>query len=113
MAAVLDLMLGPEVAEARVDKRPVVALESTLVAHGLPWPQNLEVARELEMTVRDAGAVPATIAIVGGRAAIGLTPSQLEDLAKNGASYAKAGATDLATFIARGKNAATTVSATS
>jgi pseudouridylate synthase len=110
---VLDLMLGPEVAEARVDKRPIVALESTLVAHGLPWPQNLEVARELETTVRDAGAVPATIAIVGGRAAIGLTPMQLEELAKDGAGYAKAGATDLATFIARGKHAATTVSATS
>ncbi len=109
----LDLMLGPEVAEARVDKRPVVALESTLVAHGLPWPQNLEVARELESAVREAGAVPATIAIIGGRPAIGLTPSQLEDLAKNGTSYAKAGGTDLATYLARGKNAATTVSATS
>jgi pseudouridylate synthase len=110
---VLDLMLGPEVAEARVDKRPIVALESTLVAHGLPWPQNLEAARELETTVRDAGAVPATIAIVGGRAAIGLTPIQLEELAKDGKSFAKAGATDLAMHLSRGRNAATTVSATS
>jgi pseudouridine-5'-phosphate glycosidase len=109
---VLDLMLSPEVAEARVDKRPVVALESTLVAHGLPYPQNLEVARELEATVREAGAVPATIAFVGGRAAIGLSADQLERLAKEGAKFAKAGATDLATFIARGRDAATTVSAT-
>jgi pseudouridine-5'-phosphate glycosidase len=106
-------MLSPEVAEARVDKRPLVALESTLVAHGMPYPQNLEVARELEQTVRDAGAVPATIAIVGGRPAIGLTPDQLERLAKEGRSFSKAGATDLAAYIARGKDAATTVSATS
>src|SRR5512139_3160669 len=104
-------MWSPEVAEARVDKRPVVALESTLVAHGLPYPQNLEVARELEATVRDTGAVPATIAIVGGRPAIGLSADQLERLAKDGAKFAKAGATDLATFIARGRDAATTVSA--
>lgn len=105
-------MWSPEVAEARVDKRPVVALESTLVAHGLPYPQNLDVARELEQTVRDAGAVPATIAVVGGRPAIGLTPEMLEKLAKDGKQYAKAGATDLATYLARGRDAATTVSAT-
>jgi pseudouridine-5'-phosphate glycosidase len=112
MAAVLDLMWSPEVAEARVDKRPVVALESTLVAHGLPYPQNLDVARELEQTVRDAGAVPATIAVVGGRPAIGLTPEMLEKLAKDGKQFAKAGATDLAAYLARGRDAATTVSAT-
>lgn len=109
----LDLILSPEVAEARVDKRPVVALESTLVAHGLPWPANLEVAQELEATVREVGAVPATIAIVEGRAHIGLPPEMLERLAKDGKQFAKAGATDLAAFIARGRNAATTVSATS
>jgi pseudouridine-5'-phosphate glycosidase len=109
---VLDLMWSPEVAEARVDKRPLVALESTLVAHGLPYPQNLEVARELEQTVRDAGAVPATIAVVRGRPAIGLSPDLLETLAKDGKTFAKAGATDLATYLARGKDAATTVSAT-
>jgi pseudouridylate synthase len=110
---VLDLMLSPEVAEARVDKRPLVALESTLVAHGLPWPQNLEVARELEAAVRAKGAVPATIAIVDGRPHIGLAPELLERLAKDGATFAKAGATDLAAFVARGRSAATTVSATS
>lgn len=105
-------MLSPEVAEARVDQRPVVALESTLVAHGMPWPQNLEVARELEATVREAGAVPATIAVVGGRPAIGLSGEQLEKLARDGKTFAKAGATDLATYLARGRDAATTVSAT-
>src|SRR3954470_5999101 len=98
-------MLSPEVAEARVDQRPLVALESTLVAHGMPFPQNLEVARELEQTVRDAGAVPATIAIVGGRVAIGLTGEQLERLAKEGKSFSKAGASDLAVDIARGGDA--------
>jgi pseudouridine-5'-phosphate glycosidase len=110
---VLDLILSPEVAEAKVDKRPVVALESTLVAHGLPWPANHEVALELEATVREVGAVPATIAIVDGRAHIGLPPELLERVARDGKQFAKAGATDLAAFLARGRNAATTVSATS
>lgn len=109
----LDLLLSSEVAEARVDRRPIVALESTIIAHGLPYPQNLEVAQELEATVRDAGAVPATIAIVDGRPCIGLSPATLEKLAKDGRSFRKAGATDLGVMMATGKNAATTVSATS
>src|SRR6478672_1353460 len=113
MRSVLDLVLSPEVAEARVDRRPVVALESTLVAHGLPYPQNLEVAKELEQTVRDNGASPATIAIVEGRVHIGLTEGNLEKLAREGKSFSKAGAADLAVYLSRGKNAATTVSATS
>ena len=109
----LDLHYSPEVAEARVARRPIVALESTLVAHGLPWPDNFDVAKELERTVRDAGAVPATIAVVDGRACIGLTAAELERLATNGRAFAKAGATDLAMFLGRGRSAATTVSATS
>src|SRR5690348_9995807 len=108
----LDLVYSPEVAEARVARQPVVALESTLVAHGLPWPDNLEVARELEATVREGGAVPATIAICEGRACIGLDAARLERLAHGGRSFAKAGAADLAVHIARRGNAATTVSAT-
>ena len=108
----LDLIFSPEFAEARVAGKPVVALESTLVAHGLPWPDNLEVARELEQTVRKAGAVPATIAVINGRACIGLSSATLEKLAHDGAEYAKAGATDLAVHLARGSSAATTVSAT-
>jgi pseudouridine-5'-phosphate glycosidase len=112
MVAVLDLILSPEVAEAKVDKRPVVALESTLVAHGLPFPDNLDVARELEQIVRDTGATPATIAIVDGSVHIGLPPEMLERLARDGNAFKKAGATDLAAYIARGKSAATTVSAT-
>lgn len=96
-----------------MDKRPVVALESTLVAHGMPWPENLDVARELEQTVRETGATPATIAVVDGRVHIGLSPELLERVAKDGKQFSKAGATDLATYLARGRNAATTVSATS
>jgi pseudouridine-5'-phosphate glycosidase len=110
---VLDVVLSPEVAEARVDKRPIVALESTLVAHGLPWPDNLELAKELEKIVREVGAVPAHIAVVEGRPCIGLSTAQLERIAQHGISYAKAGATDLAVHLALRKNAATTVSATS
>jgi len=109
----LDLIFSPEVAEARVAKKPMVALESTIVAHGLPWPDNLAIAKELEAAVRAHGAVPATIAVVEGRVRIGLDPEQLERLARDGKSFAKAGAADLAVYFARGKSAATTVSATS
>ncbi len=89
-----------------------VALESTLVAHGLPWPDNHEVARELEDTVRAHGADPATIAIVDGEVRIGLTAAELGRLAKDGKQFAKAGATDLAVHLARKTCAATTVSGT-
>jgi len=106
------VLLSPEVAEARVDKRPIVALESTLVAHGLPWPDNFEIARELETIIREAGAVPATIAVVNGRPCVGLGAAQLERVAREGPSMAKAGATDLAIHLTRGRSAATTVSAT-
>jgi pseudouridine-5'-phosphate glycosidase len=109
---VLDLMFSPEVAEGRASKKPLVALESTLVAHGMPWPQNLDVARELEETVRMTGAVPATIAVVDGRPWIGLDDRILARVAHDGPDIAKAGATDLAVHLARGTTAATTVSAT-
>jgi pseudouridine-5'-phosphate glycosidase len=104
----MDLAIADEVAAARA----VVALESTLVAHGLPWPDNLDVARELEATVRAAGAVPATIAVLDGRPRIGLSAEALERVARAGSSLAKAGATDLAVHLARNGSAATTVSAT-
>jgi pseudouridine-5'-phosphate glycosidase len=104
----MNLVIADEVAAARA----VVALESTLVAHGLPWPDNLEVARELEAAVRAAGAVPATIAVLDGQARIGLSAEALERLARAGGSIPKAGATDLAGHLARRGAAATTVSAT-
>jgi pseudouridine-5'-phosphate glycosidase len=111
-ARVLDLQLSGAVAEARVARRPLVALESTLIAHGLPWPDNLDIARELERTVRDNGAEPATIAVIDGAPRIGLDATALEALARRGSELAKAGATDLAVHFARRTSAATTVSAT-
>lgn len=94
--------------------RPVVALESTLIAHGLPWPDNLETARDSERAVRDAGAIPATIAVLAGRLHIGLSDDQLERLARDSrdGSIWKAGRRDLSTAVASGRDAATTVSAT-
>lgn len=104
----MQLVVEPEVTAARA----VVALESTLVAHGLPWPDNLAVARELEDTVRAHGATPATVAIVDSAVRIGLGGDALVRLARDGREHAKAGATDLAIHLARKTSAATTVSAT-
>jgi pseudouridylate synthase len=102
-----------EVAAALDAAQPVVALESTIVAHGLPWPHNLEVAQELEAAVRRGGATPATIAIFDGEVRIGLAAAELERLARDGQRFVKAGTTDLAPALARRGCAATTVSATS
>jgi pseudouridine-5'-phosphate glycosidase len=108
----VQLTFAPEVAAARAARQPIVALESTLVAHGLPWPDNLAVARELEATVRAHGSTPATIAILDGQPCIGLDPDALEHLARDAHQFSKAGATDLAVHFARHSSAATTVSAT-
>jgi pseudouridine-5'-phosphate glycosidase len=104
--------IEPEVAEALASATPVVALESTLIAHGLPRGRNLDVARELEAVVRSEGAVPATIAVVAGQARVGLDAAALEDMALGG-DFAKAGVRDLAPVMARGESAATTVASTS
>jgi pseudouridine-5'-phosphate glycosidase len=108
----IDSDFSEEVAAAIARGAPVLALESTIVAHGLPWPDNLEIGRELEAAARDAGAVPATIAVFDGVAQIGLSDAQLERLAREANSFVKAGAADLPVVISRGGNAATTVSAT-
>ncbi len=107
----MKLHFAPEIEAAR-GRQSVVALESTLVAHGLPWPGNLEIARELEAAVRATGALPATIAVIDGEAHVGLTAEELEKLAKDGANIPKASSTDLAVHVARKSTAATTVSAT-
>jgi pseudouridylate synthase len=104
--------IEPEVADALASGTPVVALESTLIAHGLPRGRNLEVARELEAVVRSEGAVPATIAVVAGQARVGLDDAALEDMALGG-EFAKAGVRDLAPVMASGGSAATTVASTS
>jgi pseudouridine-5'-phosphate glycosidase len=100
-----------EIASALKDLRPIVALESTLIAHGLPWPTNMDTATEAEATVRACGAVPATIAILRGVPTIGLTQEQLTDLAQSQEVF-KASRRDLGAAIALGRTAATTVSAT-
>jgi pseudouridylate synthase len=101
-----------EVAAAIAQGAPLLALESTIVAHGLPWPANLEIGRALEQAARDAGAVPATIAVFDGAAQIGLSDAQLERLAREANAFVKAAAADLPVILSRGGNAATTVSAT-
>lgn len=108
----MSLVVADEVAAALAAGRPVLALESTIIAHGLPWPQNLEVGRTLEAAVREAGAVPATIALIDGTPRVGLDAAALEALARDGRRFVKAGAADLPVAIARGGSAATTVSAT-
>lgn len=101
-----------EVLAARDQHRPIVALESTILAHGLPWPDNLAIGQALEAEVRAHGATPATIALLDGRAHVGLEAAQLERVAREGATFAKAGAVDLGVAMVRGGSAATTVSAT-
>jgi pseudouridylate synthase len=104
------MRLQPEIADAVELGRPVVALESTLVAHGLPRPDNLQVAPEVEAAVRAGGAVPATVAVLDGEVRIGLDAGELECLA--GGAAVKCGVRDLAPLIARGGDGATTVGAT-
>jgi pseudouridine-5'-phosphate glycosidase len=105
------MRISPEVAEALAGGRPVVALESTLIAHGLPRERRLEVARELESVVRAGGAVPATIAVVGGEARVGLDDDALALIASDD-EIVKCGVRDLAVVAARGGHGATTVAST-
>lgn len=106
------LDLSPEVAEAIAAGKPVVALESTIISHGMPYPQNVETALMVEKTIRENGAVPATIAVIGGRLKAGLTPSEIEYLGKKGRAVTKASRRDLPVLVARGEDGATTVTTT-
>ena len=106
------LDLSPEVAKAIAEGKPVVALESTIISHGMPYPQNVETALRVEQTIRDNGAVPATIAVIGGRLKAGLTPEEIEYLGKKGREVAKASRRDLPVLVARGADGATTVTTT-
>ena len=106
------LDISPEVAEALKNGKPVVALESTIISHGMPYPKNVETAMLVEKTIRDNGAVPATIAIIGGRLKAGLSADEIEYLGKAGTGVAKASRRDLAALVAAGKDGATTVTTT-
>ena len=106
------LDIAPEVAEALAQGKPVVALESTIISHGMPYPQNVETALNVEKIIRENGAVPATIAIIGGRLKAGLTPEELEYFGKKGQAIHKASRRDLAVLCARREDGATTVTTT-
>ncbi len=106
------LDVSPEVAKALAEGRPVVALESTIISHGMPYPQNVETALKVEAIIRENGAVPATIAVIGGRLKAGLSPEEIEHLGKAGTNVAKASRRDLAMLAARGQDGATTVTTT-
>ena len=106
------LDISPEVQQALADGKPVVALESTIISHGMPYPKNVETAMLVEKTIRENGAVPATIAIIGGRLKAGLSPEEIEYLGKSGRKVAKVSRRDLAAIVARGADGATTVTTT-
>ena len=106
------LDIAPEVAAALEAGRPVVALESTIISHGMPYPQNVETALRVEAKVRENCAVPATIAIIGGRLKAGLSPEEIEHLGKKGYAVTKASRRDLPILVARGEDGATTVATT-
>jgi pseudouridine-5'-phosphate glycosidase len=105
------LLFSPEVAAARTAGKPIVALESTIISHGMPYPQNVQTARAVEQAIRDAGAVPATIAIIGGKICVGLSEQQLELLGASKDAM-KVSRRDLPFALAQGKLGATTVAAT-
>jgi pseudouridine-5'-phosphate glycosidase len=106
------LDIHPEVAAALAEGRPVVALESTIISHGMPWPRNAETALRVEDEVRVHGAVPATIAVMDGRLKAGLTRDQIEQLGRAGHAVAKASRRDLGVLVAQGRSGATTVAST-
>lgn len=106
------LDVSPEVQQALSLGRPVVALESTIISHGMPYPQNVATALRVEAEVRQHGAVPATIAIVGGRLKAGLSPADIESLGKTGREVAKVSRRDMPFLVAAGQTGATTVAST-
>ncbi len=106
------LDVAPEVAKALAENKPVVALESTIISHGMPYPQNVETALKVEQVIRDNGAVPATIAIIGGRLKAGLSKDEIEHLGKTGYDVPKVSRRDLPIIVAKGMDGATTVATT-
>ncbi|MCX7970215.1 MAG: pseudouridine-5'-phosphate glycosidase [Negativicutes bacterium] len=104
--------LSDEVSRALADNRPVVALESTIIAHGMPYPQNIETALQVEQAVRDQGAVPATIAVLGGKPIVGLTAEEIDYLGRRGRQVSKVSRRDLPLIVAARADGATTVAGT-
>ncbi len=106
------LDISAPVREALANGKPVVALESTIISHGMPYPQNVETALNVEKIIREHGAEPATIAIIGGRLKAGLTPEEIDYLGKTGSGVTKASRRDLPILVAKGADGATTVTTT-
>ena len=106
------LEISPEVKAALAEGKPVVALESTIISHGMPYPQNVETAMNVERIVRENGAIPATIAIIGGKLKAGLSADEIEYLGRKGYDVTKASRRDLPVLVARGEDGATTVATT-
>jgi pseudouridine-5'-phosphate glycosidase len=112
MSAADLIDFSPEVAEARSAKKPIVALESTIITHGMPYPRNVETARSVEAAAREMGAVPAAIAVIDGRFRVGLKADEIERLGELSGGVVKASRRDLALVAARKGSAGTTVAAT-
>ena len=106
------LKINEEVKKALDENRPVVALESTIISHGMPYPQNMETALECEKIIRDHGAIPATIAIIKGKLCVGLSKDEIEYIAKEGTKVVKTSRRDIPVIVAEGLDGATTVAAT-
>ncbi len=106
------LDVAPEVAEAVKNNKPVVALESTIISHGMPYPQNVETALNVEKVIRDNGAIPATTAIIGGRLKAGLSKDEIEYLGKTGQGVTKVSRRDIPVIVAKGMDGASTVATT-
>ena len=106
------LSVSPEVRAALDAGKPVVALESTIISHGMPYPKNVETALNVEKIIRENGATPATVAIIGGKITVGCTPEQIEYLGKKGLAVTKASRRDLPVLLMRGEDGATTVTTT-
>ena len=108
----MNIKVAPEVELAIRERRPVVALESTIISHGMPYPQNVETALQVEQIVRDHGGIPATIGIIDGVGIVGMSPDEIEAFGKKGQEIPKVSRRDLATIIAKGSWGATTVATT-
>lgn len=106
------LLISEEVEQALKENKPVVALESTIISHGMPYPRNVETALRVEQAVRSQGAVPATIAILQGKLSVGISPEQIDHLGRRGLSVHKASRRDLAVLLSQGMDGATTVATT-
>ncbi|NLL81317.1 MAG: pseudouridine-5'-phosphate glycosidase [Tissierellia bacterium] len=106
------LVVSKEIKDAIENNKPVVALESTIISHGMPYPKNVETALKVEEIIRENGAIPATIAIINGKLSVGISPEQIDYLGKKGLAVAKSSRRDLPILVARGEDGATTVATT-